>query len=129
MKEPSRASQAILAFLLLSSAAVAQLAKRDIAFLGERGQAESTFAVPKPSRWRDPEGRLKPRHVAPLEGERLELTPTGIMPLAPGPGPAPPDLGRICIIVHSSISSQISAALSQYQSDLVAAGYTTTVYT
>jgi hypothetical protein len=85
--------------------------------------------APAVTRWMDPLGRPRPLHRAARPAEPLQLRE--ITPL-PGGRWKEKGLGtgRVCIIVHENIVSDIQAGLTQYESDLAATGFTpiTSVY-
>ena len=82
---------------------------------------------PMVTRWMDPLGRPRPRHEPlffqePLQLEQVKLKhPEGFTAQAS-------TTGRICIVVHQDIYSSIASNLSQYQTDLISAGFSVLVY-
>jgi hypothetical protein len=102
---------ALLATLMLCSSALGQ-------------------APPKPSQWRAPDGRPRPRHAAPPVGLPLAGSETIASRAAAGrvdPG-SPGWRGRICLVVADDIYDSIKADLSVFQQDLEAYGYAPFVY-
>ena len=77
---------------------------------------------PVVTRWKDPQGRMRPRHA--VVGDRSPLALSRNLAASRGPAPAGDESGaRICLVVHADVLAGIEAALNLFIADLEAEGW------
>ncbi|HOW97118.1 MAG TPA: hypothetical protein P5567_13655 [Kiritimatiellia bacterium] len=85
--------------------------------------------APAVTRWMDPQGRLRPAHAPEAAGGPLKMTLARVPSARGAPIPPGAETNRVCLVVHTNVVGALGAALSRYQADLGAAGYSVLLYT
>lgn len=86
--------------------------------------ASAHAQAPAVTRWMDPQGRAKPPHAPVAAAETLKVTLARTPATRAAPVPPGAETNRLCLVVHTNVVGALDAALSRYQADLEAAGYT-----
>lgn len=79
------------------------------------------------TRWLDPLGLPKPLHKPMALFEQLSLEKVDL-PSEKYLQSLGKSLGRVCIIIHQDVATELKSSLIQYESDLMDMGFTTITY-